>query len=100
MEEILNRLKKLETLTLIGSKNVLTLDEVCFLTGLAKSSIYKMTANRVIPHYRADGGKHIYFRKDEVEEWLTRNRVSSQDEDEQKAINEHFCNRVKKGGLQ
>ena len=98
MEEILNKLNRLEALTLLGSKNVLTLEEVCLLTGLAKSTVYKMTANRVIPHYHAEGGKHLYFKKDEVEEWLTRNRVSSQTEDEQRAINEYFTKR-QKGGL-
>lgn len=98
MEEILNKLNRLEALTLLGSKNVLTMDEVCLLTGLAKSTVYKMTANRVIPHYHAEGGKHLYFKKDEVEEWLTRNRVSSQTEDEQRAVNEYFTKR-QKGGL-
>lgn len=101
MEEILNKLNRLEALTLMGSKNVLTLEEVCLLTGLAKSTVYKMTANRAIPHYHADGGKHLYFKKDEVEDWLTRNRVSSQTEDEQKAVNEYFCQKARagKGGL-
>ena len=82
----------------MGVKNVLTLDEVCLLTGLAKSTVYKMTANRIIPHYHAEGGKHLYFKKDEVEDWLTRNRVSSQTEDEQRAVNEYFTKR-QKGGL-
>ena len=100
MNEIMKRLDRLEVLTLLSAKNVLTLEEVCLLTGLAKSTVYKMTANRTIPYYRdGNAGKHIYFRKDEVEDWLTRNRVSSQTEDEQKAISEHFCNKVKKGGL-
>lgn len=98
MEEILNKLNRLEALTLMGVKNVLTLDEVCLLTGLAKSTVYKMTANRIIPHYHAEGGKHLYFKKDEVEDWLTRNRVSSQTEDEQRAVNEYFTKR-QRGGL-
>lgn len=97
MEEIMNKLNRLESLTLMGVKNVLTLDEVCLLTGLAKSTVYKMTANRVIPHYHAEGGKHLYFKKDEVEDWLTRNRVSSQNEDEQRAVNEYFTKRQKGG---
>lgn len=98
MNEIMKRLDRLEVLTLLAAKSVLTLDEVCLLTGLAKSTVYKMTANRVIPHYHAEGGKHLYFKKDEVEEWLTRNRVSSQTEDEQRAVNEYFTKR-QKGGL-
>lgn len=100
MNEIMKRFDRLEQLTLLGAKNVLTLDEVCLLSGLAKSTVYKMTANRAIPHYRADGnGKHLYFKKSEVEDWLTRNRIGSQLEDEQKAVAEYFCNKTKKGGL-
>ncbi len=98
MNEIMKRLDRLEVLTLLAAKSVLTLEEVCLLTGLAKSTVYKMTANRVIPHYHAEGGKHLYFKKDEVEDWLTRNRVSSQTEDEQRAVNEYFTKR-QKGGL-
>lgn len=98
MNEIIKRLDRLEVLTLLAAKSVLTLEEVCLLTGLAKSTVYKMTANRVIPHYHADGGKHLYFKKDEVENWLTRNRVSSQNEDEARAVNEYFTKR-QKGGL-
>lgn len=98
MNELIKRLDRLEVLTLLAAKSVLTLDEVCLLTGLAKSTVYKMTANRTIPHYHADSGKHLYFKKDEVENWLTRNRVSSQAEDEQRAVNEYFTQR-QKGGL-
>lgn len=98
MNELIKRLDRLEVLTLLAAKSVLTLEEVCLLTGLAKSTVYKMTANRVIPHYHADGGKHLYFKKDEVEDWLTRNRVSSHIEDEQRAVNEYFSKK-QKGGL-
>lgn len=100
MNELMKRLDRIEQLTLLGAKNVLTLDEVCLFSGLAKSTVYKMTASKAIPFYRADNGKHLYFKKSEVEDWLTRNRIGSKLEDEQRAIAEHFCNKVKKGGLQ
>lgn len=102
MNEIMKRFDRLEQLTLLGAKSVLTLDEVCLLTGLAKSTVYKMTMRKQIPYYHSgDNGKHLYFKKDEVEAWLTQNRVSSQSEDEAKAVNTYFCQKVKagKGGL-
>ena len=98
----MKRLDRLEVLTLLAAKSVLTLEEVCLLSGLSKSTLYKMTSTRQIPFYHSgDNGKHLYFKKDEVENWLTRNRVSSQTEDEQRAVNEYFCQKVKagKGGL-
>lgn len=100
MNEIIKRLDRLEVLTLLAAKSVLTLEEVCLLSGLSKSTRYKMTSTRQIPFYHSgDNGKHLYFKKDEVENWLTRNRVSSQTEDEQRAVNEYFCQKAKKGGL-
>lgn len=101
MNEILKRLDRLETLTLLGAKTVLNLDDVVLLTGLSKSTLYKKTANRELPYYRANGGKQIFFKKEELEDWLTKDRVSSQNEDEAKAVNGYFCQKVKagKGGL-
>lgn len=98
MNEILKRLDRLETLTLLGAKTVLNLDDVVLLTGLSKSTLYKKTANRELPYYRANGGKQIFFKKEELEDWLTKDRVSSQNEDEQRAVNEYFTKR-QKGGL-
>lgn len=102
MEEILKKLEELQKLTLLSGKQVLNVDEVVALTGLSKSTIYKKTMAREIPYYRPDNGKQIFFRKGELEDWLTRNRIGSQLEDEQKAVNEYFCQKVKagKGGLQ
>lgn len=102
MNEIMKRFDRLEQLTLLGAKSVYNIEDLCLLSGLSKSTIYKMTSTRQIPFYHCgDNGKHIFFKKAEVENWLTRNRVSSQTEDEQRAINEHFCQKVKagKGGL-
>ena len=100
MEEmILNKLDHLETLALLGAKSVLTMNEARLFTGLAKSSLYKLTANKAIPHYKADGGKHIYFKKSELEDWMTRNRVSSVLEGEQAAIAEYLRTKDRKGGM-
>ena len=41
MNELIKRLDRLEVLTLLAAKSVLTLEEVCLLTGLAKSTVYK-----------------------------------------------------------
>lgn len=101
MNELMKRLDRLEVLTLLAAKSVLNLDDVVLLTGLSKSTLYKKTANRELPYYRANGGKQIFFKKEELEDWLTKDRVSSQNEDEAKAVNEYFCQKVKagKGGL-
>lgn len=75
-------LKKLETIernTLLAAKNVLTIDEVSLLTGLSKQTLYKLTSSHKIPFYKPNS-KLLYFKRSEVEEWQTRNRVQPVDE--------------------
>lgn len=69
-------------------KEILSLDEVVEYTGLSKSFLYKLTSNRVIPHYKPSG-KLCYFRKAEIDQWLTSNPVATSAELEAKAL--HYC---------
>ena len=66
------RLKNIENL-LFAQKNVLNLDELCTLTGLSKSHIYKLTSGGKIPFYKQS--KHCFFDRLEIEAWLKSNRV-------------------------
>lgn len=76
------------------SKNVLNLDEVCNLTGLSKSHIYKLTSWGKIPHYKQ--AKHLFFERTEVEGWLKLNRVSS-NEDLESTANDSLLLTMKGG---
>ena len=91
------RLKKIESL-LSAQKNVLNLNEVCILTGLSKSHIYKLTCGvngKTIPFYKQS--KHLYFDRQEIEDWLKENHFKSSDELEKEAATYVTLNR--KGGL-
>ena len=57
-------------------KEVLTLDEAARYTGMKKSSLYKLTSTRAIPHYKPNG-KYCFFKRTELEEWLTANPVAT-----------------------
>lgn len=57
-------------------KEVLTLDEAARYMGVAKSYLYKLTSARQIPHYKPNG-KNCFFRRAELEDWLTENRVAT-----------------------
>jgi excisionase family DNA binding protein len=72
MIEIEKRFDRLESLVLCTQKKVLNIDEVCTLTGLSKSTIYKLTMSGKIPHYKQ--AKHLYFDRIEIENWLKENR--------------------------
>lgn len=84
-QEILNKLEAIERYSLLAAKNVLCFDDVVLLTGLSKSHLYKLTCTHQIPHYKPNG-KHVYFDRVEVEDWMRQNRVATQMEAEQQAI--------------
>lgn len=83
LELLENRLSKIENM-LIGTKEVLSFNEVATYTGLSKSYLYKLTSTGGIPHYKPNG-KIIYFNKVEIESWMQQNRIATSKELESKA---------------
>ncbi len=80
MEElVLQKLNEIEQLSLIAAKKVLTIEEVAKLTGLSTQYIYKLTSGRKIPHYKPTP-KLLYFNRLEIEEWMQRGKVMTDDE--------------------
>ena len=80
-----SRLKNIESL-LLSQKTVLNFDEVAAFTGLSKSYLYKLTSTGGIPCYKPQG-KHIYFNKQEIEQWLLQNRKATTREIDNQAAN-------------
>lgn len=60
----------------ICHKEVLTLDEAARYMGLKASYLYKLTSARAVPHYKPSG-KKCFFRRTELEDWLTSNPVAT-----------------------
>lgn len=54
-------------------KPILSFDEACKFCSLAKSTLYKMTSSREVPFYKH--GKLVYFKRVELEAWLTSIRI-------------------------
>lgn len=93
-------LKKLETIernTLLAAKNVLTIDDVSLLTGLSKQTLYKLTSSHKIPFYKPNS-KLLYFKRSEVEEWQTCNRVQPVEE-ATSAAQKHIIDKAVRGGV-
>lgn len=72
-------LSAIETKAALCHKDVWTLSELACYTGFKESYIYKLTAMRLIPHFKPNG-KSCFFRREEIENWLTSNRVATSDE--------------------
>ncbi|SMO83615.1 helix-turn-helix domain-containing protein [Gracilimonas mengyeensis] len=83
--ELDERLSRIEDL-LLSQKTVLNFDETAVYTGLSKSHLYKLTSTGGIPCYKPTG-KKLYFDKEELDEWMLRNKKVSQDEIDDKAEN-------------
>ncbi len=79
MDFIQNELKEIKELLkkqTIQQKEILTIEEAADFLDLSTSRLYKMTHNKVIPHYKP-GGKKIYLKRKELEEWILNGRVES-----------------------
>ena len=79
--------------TIFCTKEVLTSDEAARYMGISKSYLYKLTMLKKVPHYKPSG-KMCYFNRQELEQWLQTNRVSTESELNDKA--QAYC--MKKGG--
>ena len=78
MQEELKQVADLITANLIGTqKEVLTTDEASKYLGVSKATLYKMTMERQIPHYKSPTGRLCYFNRKEIEAWMQNNRVEA-----------------------
>ena len=84
--ERLNSIEKLLVEQQTMQKQVLNFNETCKYLELSQSHLYKLTSTGAIPHYKPNG-KKIYFNREELDNWLLRNRIDSQNEIEQQAAN-------------
>ncbi|KPM46591.1 helix-turn-helix domain-containing protein [Jiulongibacter sediminis] len=78
----------------ILQKAVLNLNEASKYLDISPSHLYKLTSTRQIPHF-CPQGKKLYFKRDELDQWLQRNRQASADEIEKMAADYVIKNKRK-----
>lgn len=83
--EMIQRLDEIRNLTIIQAKDVLTMDEAAMYMGLSKNYLYKLCQKLQIVHFHSKGGKNIYFRKDDLNEWMLHSKSITQKEIETEA---------------
>lgn len=76
LEQLSEKLDRIEALTLIAAKDVLDLDEAVLFTGYSKGHLYRLTCGRAIPHFKKD--RRLFFRKAELEAWMTETVIPTQ----------------------
>ena len=84
IDDLKKQLDRIEQYSCIASKEVLDLEEAITYTGCARSTLYRLTSAKEIPHYKL--GQALRFKKSELDEWLTRTRVATAKEIESKAV--------------
>ncbi|GFD83866.1 hypothetical protein KUL156_43170 [Alteromonas sp. KUL156] len=99
-DKILKKIKELENLINkqeILLKQVLNINEAAKYLDISKSHLYKLTSRKEIPFY-CPQGKRLYFKKNELDQWLTRNRSASTAELETVAANYLFNSKINTNG--
>ena len=67
-----------------GSNAPMNVKEVSKYLNLSVSGIYKRTFNNEIPHYKL--GKILYFKKEEIDEWIYATKVITKQDIENEAF--------------
>ena len=80
LTEIANKLDEQNLL----QKTVLNFNEACKYIDVSPSHLYKLTSTRQVPHF-CPQGKKLYFKREELDAWLQRNRQTSNEEIEKSA---------------
>lgn len=85
------QLNRIEMLTTMTAKTIFNLEEAAMFTGFTAGHLYRLTSGKQIPHYKKN--RKLYFKKEELEEWLTEQKVMSESEIARKAMTYTATNR-------
>ncbi len=86
-ENILQKLDSIErrlTEQNLLQKEIFNFNETCVYLDLSSSHLYKLTSANAIPCY-CPQGKKLYFKRVELDLWLTSHRNSTKEEIEQQS---------------
>lgn len=70
------KLDEIHSLAAIAAKPILDLSEAALFTGFSEGHLYRLTSSKQIPHYKKN--RKLYFRKAELEDWLTQEAVPTE----------------------
>lgn len=92
--EKLDNIEKMLSEQNLLKKDVLNFSEACQYLDISESHLYKLTSRKQIPHF-CPQGKKLYFKREELDIWLQRNRQSAADEIDQMATDYVIRNKRK-----
>ncbi len=77
------QLARIEALLIIGSKEVFNVEEAAIFLGISKDRLYHLVSDKAVPYYKR--GNSNYFKKTELESWMTAERIKTKQEIEEQA---------------
>lgn len=75
LDQIRTKLESIERAVYLGAKQILDVEEAAAFIGYSPKGLYQLTYKKEIPHYKQHG--KLYFRKSELEAWMTQTRVAT-----------------------
>ena len=87
-QEIKEQLDRIEQYTMIAAKSMLNIKEAAFILGMTVEGVRMNVRNHILPCYKPNINR-LYFKKSELEEWMTQNRMKSMEELKSEA--EAYC---------
>ncbi|RDI56277.1 helix-turn-helix domain-containing protein [Flavobacterium glaciei] len=85
LDRIEKAIENLKTANPVQVNNApMNVKEVSKYLNLSVSAIYKLTSTSEIPHYK--NGKRLYFKKEDIDEWIFSKRIKTNDDIEKEAM--------------
>nr|DAH17127.1 MAG TPA: helix-turn-helix domain protein [Bacteriophage sp.] len=78
-EKILERLDQIQQYLMLQVKQVLNIKEAAIILGMQPETVRGMVNKHTIPFYKPNRNL-LYFRKEELEQWMMQNRTSTDEE--------------------
>ncbi len=85
LERAMNKYINTITFETKDDSGVFDMDETAKYLKISKPTLYGMTSKRALPYYKH--GHRIYFRKDDLDEWINKGRVKTREEIQAEAAN-------------
>lgn len=82
----LGNIEKMLTEQALAKKEVLNFNEAALFLDLSRSHLYKLTSQKQIPHF-CPQGKRLYFKREDLQNWLLRNKQEEEETVEQRLNN-------------
>jgi excisionase family DNA binding protein len=92
---VIKKLRRIERLLKKANSKPLNLKEASKYIGITESYMYKLTSQKLIPHYKPYG-KLIYFKKNELDRFVLKNKILTHTEMDVKAIDKLMSMKGKK----